>query len=530
MKSMDRRTFVAGAAIGAIAASSAAIAVAEEAPEGAEYEIAETLECDILVVGSGTAGLCAAVNSADGGASVIVLERAGVFGGGGPGTDGPSGFDTRWSKAAGVEYDYRDAGIEEQRAFNYITDNNYYRDMAKASGDNIEWCAAHGVPISDVVDKFKGGHPTAHHWGEMGGKADPELGRINYGYEYVNVMIECAEELGVQMFANTPAIDIVMDGERFAGVIAQREDGSYIQVNAKATIIGTGGMGGSPEFRAKLGRPDDVVCEYLGTATNLGDGYVLATKAGAYDLFRNVGWVEQPGFVELGYATRWAQEQGLGKDFLPHSNDEHPIWNIIKKGNCIWVNDRGERFANEDAAYVDDGIPGWAINSFYAQKKAFAMFDQAVADLMGEQCMEFLMTANEHNTKFTGETLEELAENMGIPADTLKKTVEDYNALVDAGEDLDFGKRPDALHHIGDGPYYATQLGSQPLCTLGGVRVTREMEAADVNWNVIPGLYVIGNDSFPFYTQMYYFKLPGSAVAYCLHSALTASRNALAKL
>ena len=62
MKSMDRRTFVAGAAIGAIAASSAAIAVAEEAPEGAEYEIAETLECDILVVGSGTAGLCAAAS------------------------------------------------------------------------------------------------------------------------------------------------------------------------------------------------------------------------------------------------------------------------------------------------------------------------------------------------------------------------------------------------------------------------------------------------------------------------------------
>lgn len=83
---------------------------------------------------------------------------------------------------------------------------------------------------------------------------------------------------------------------------------------------------------------------------------------------------------------------------------------------------------------------------------------------------------------------------------------------------------------IGEGPYFATQLGVSPLCSTGGVRVNRQMQACDVDWNPIEGLYVLGVDSFPFYTQMYYFQLPGSAVAFELHSGLVAARHAVEKL
>ena len=76
---------------------------------------------------------------------------------------------------------------------------------------------------------------------------------------------------------------------------------------------------------------------------------------------------------------------------------------------------------------------------------------------------------------------------------------------------------------IGEGPYFCTQLGVSPPCSIGGVLVNRQMRACDVNRDVIPGLYVIGVDSFAFYTQMYYFQLSGSAVAFELRSGLVAA-------
>ena len=83
---------------------------------------------------------------------------------------------------------------------------------------------------------------------------------------------------------------------------------------------------------------------------------------------------------------------------------------------------------------------------------------------------------------------------------------------------------------IGEGPYFATQLGVSPLCSTGGVRVNRQMQACDVDWNPIEGLYVLGVASFPFYTQMYYFQQPGSAVAFEVHWGLVAARHAVEKL
>lgn len=139
--------------------------------------------------------------------------------------------------------------------------------------------------------------------------------------------------------------------------------------------------------------------------------------------------------------------------------------------------------------------------------------------------MQFMLDANNYGTKFQADTLDELAASMGIPVDTLKETVTTYNESCTQGKDLDFGKHAEALVPIGDGPYFATQLSVSPLCSTGGVRVNRQMQACDVDWNPINGLYVIGVDSFPFYTQMYYFQLPGSAVAYELHSGLVAARH-----
>lgn len=494
------------------------------------YDIAETRDVDVVVVGSGNAGMAAAVEAAELGAVTVLLEKEAILGGNGNHTYGPSGFDTKYSRAAGITYDWREAVVEDQRMFNYIPNIRYYIDMAEASSDNIDWVAEHGVPISSVVDNYKGGNPTMHYWGEDGGTIDPVHGRVGSGTVYIAGMQATAESLGVEILTNTPAVDIVMDGADVAGVVAQDSKGNYIQFNAKAVMLGTGGICGNPELMAKVGRADDVVSPYTFSPGTTGDGYTFSMKAGAFDTIGSLGFIEQPAFAEMGLAEQKAREQNLDSSYSPNRNDEHPVWNILKMGTCLWVNEEGERFADESAAKPEGGVAGWATAAIMSQKKGFAIIDKAITDMLGQDCMDLMLSANEHNTKFQADTLEDLAKAMDIDYATLQATVDRYNEMCAAGEDVDFGKYAEGLVPIGEGPYFATQLGVTPLCSIGGVRVNRQMQAADVDWNPIKGLYVIGVDSFPFYTQMYYFQLPGSAVAYELHSGLVAARHAAENL
>ena len=220
MHTLDRRNFLKGAlATGVIGAAGVlgGCAAGEQGKAAGDnqataagqadnavlaYDIAETKEVDVVVVGSGNAGMAAAVEAAELGATTLLLEKEAILGGNGNHTYGPSGFDTKYSRAAGVTYDYREAVVEDQRMFNYIPNIRYYIDMAEASSDNIDWVAEHGVPISSVVDNYKGGNPTMHYWGEDGGTIDPVHGRVGSGTVYIAGMQATAESLGVEILTN----------------------------------------------------------------------------------------------------------------------------------------------------------------------------------------------------------------------------------------------------------------------------------------------------------------------------------------
>lgn len=527
-KNVSRRSFLGAA--GAVAAGSALamplVGVAAEAPEEG-YEISEELDCDVVVAGAGISGLAAAVEAANKGASVILLEKLGTVGGNGNITCGPSGFDTKYSKAAGVEYDWREAVIEDQRMFNYIPNIQYYIDMAKASSDNIDWCVEQGVVISDVVDDYKGGNDTMHYWGADGGHIKEDGSRISNGTEYTFPMEKRATDLGVRIMYSTPAVDLVMDGPAVAGVIAQAEDGSYLQINAKGVILATGGICANDELMAKIGRVDTTVSTYTFCKGCTGDGYLLAAKAGAFDMLGRVGFIEQPAFAEMGAFEEYVRTNDLDPNLRPNKNDGHPVWNILKQGKCIWVNELGERFADESAGKPEGGVAGWATGAIVSQRKAYAICDANISqNILGQESIDIMLeNANNFGTKFQADTLEELAAQLGIDPAALQATIDRYNEVVASGVDTDFGKWEEGLVAIGEGPYFATQLAVSPLCSIGGVRVDRQMRACDVDWNPVEGLYVVGVDSFPFYTQMYYYQLPGSACAFELHSGLTAARH-----
>ena len=101
------------------------------------------------------------------------------------------------------------------------------------------------------------------------------------------------------------------------------------------------------------------------------------------------------------------------------------------------------------------------------------------------------------------DTIEELAEKLGLPKETLTATVERYNELYDKGVDEDFGKEAHRMSALRTAPFYGAKNCGYILCTMDGIQIDLNMNAVDTEGNAIPGLYVVGNDSGAYFSATY---------------------------
>ena len=118
------------------------------------------------------------------------------------------------------------------------------------------------------------------------------------------------------------------------------------------------------------------------------------------------------------------------------------------------------------------------------------------------------------------DTIEELAEGLGLPAETLKKTVERQNENYDAGIDPDFGKDAHRLSAIRTAPFYGVRTSGYMLCTLDGITINENFQAVDNNGKAIEGLYVTGVDSGSYYAHTY----PNMSTGNCCGRSVTFGR------
>ena len=118
------------------------------------------------------------------------------------------------------------------------------------------------------------------------------------------------------------------------------------------------------------------------------------------------------------------------------------------------------------------------------------------------------------------DTIEELAEGLGLPAEALKKTVERQNENYDAGIDPDFGKDAHRLSAIRTAPFYGVRTSGYMLCTLDGITINENFQAVDDNGKAIEGLYVTGIDSGSYYAHTY----PNMSTGNCCGRSVTFGR------
>ena len=221
------------------------------------------LQSDIVVLSAGTAGLAAAVTAAEGGASVIALEKASHTG----------GTALRANQLFCVESSLqriRQYSLTKEEAFRIYMDFTQWavnarlvKSLIDRSTGTMEWLEKMGVEFVDLTSHGPGGHYTAHII-----KPNPPRQGLGGAATLMGALAKRAKDLGVQILLGTPARKILKEDGRIVGVVAETKEGETVRVRCKALILATGGFGG--HHRAPFGIPG-----------LLGEGIRMAQEVGA---------------------------------------------------------------------------------------------------------------------------------------------------------------------------------------------------------------------------------------------------------
>ncbi|MBM7516503.1 FAD-dependent oxidoreductase [Nocardioides nitrophenolicus] len=496
---------------------------------------------DVVVLGSGAAGLTAALAAAHSGARVALVEKADKVGG----TTALSSAvvwlpANRYGRAAGVT-DSREAGLAYLESLSH---GLILPELAEAFVDTVDeltdWLEESTPSHFQLVAGFPDYHPE-HPGGMPGGgrSIEPRLfsfdalpgwadrvvgtprrmnvsdtptgggtgvidaeelarreaaGLEGLGRALVGSLLAGCLERGVTVRTGARATRLLTEHGQVTGVEVEADDGPAT-IGAGAVVLATGGF----EY------DDDLVRDFLrgpmrrpaGVPTNTGDGLRMAMRLGAaLGNMREAWWVpvvELPG----------ERADGGNNVFLILRERTLP-------GSLI-VNDQGRRFTNEAANY---NALGGAFHAFdpssfrYQNQPCWLVFHHGFATRYG--CFGNAPGAPVPDFVERADTLAELAVTIGVPPDALEATVRRWNDQVGEGRDSDFGRgdsaydgwcgdrsrypgRAATLGALDEAPYYAVPLVSSTLGTKGGPRTDVDGRVLDVDGAVIPGLFAAGN-------------------------------------
>ena len=523
----------------------------------------EELSTDVLVVGLGGSGMASAISSAEQGLSVLAIDKAAKFGGNAVLTSGPMAINVpsqvaaeipEWTDPVSKEVITKKAGdnlIDKEalyQAWLEYTTNDAGEQQAKPemvrlfldeSGYTDDWLTQYGFQF-DPASGFAG-NSWAAYTPISGGK------KLTEGF-----FAECMEnfvKLGGTYMLETEAYDLLVEDGKVVGAKAHSMvDGKEYFIRAKAVVLATGGFAGSGEMEEKYLEntyyPLKGEWKLFGMRQNDGKMLESAIQNGAatYNIsvapMVHVGGVDSflPGFPtvpvegEIGYAT--------GRPAV-WSQGDLPL-NMAISSDTLAVGKDAKRFTAETAlSMFNPWISGPHFYSIYGndqvQKLKTEGFDEVPygpstnylgygtsipAGVPMDLADTVLQAAIDAGYVFRADTLAELAEKMGLDAETLEATVEAYNAACEAGEDAEFGKDPKYLKAITGVPYYGIVGSSWCYSTCGGLDVNEKFQVLKDDGQPIEGLYAVGTDSMGvlFSETKAYVTYGGGAMGYAFTS------------
>lgn len=452
---------------------------------------------DVIVVGAGNAALCAAIAAAEGGSRVLVLEKASLEERGGNSLFTAGGF--RFVHA-GIEdvrkdvlVDLSDAEVEQivlpplpEELFhddlNRVTESQTDPVLADLligrSRETMVWMRSHGVRFIPMFGRQSYKVEGKHHF--YGGV---NIEAVGGGWGLVDSLIKRVEKLGIEIRYATGLRSLLQDQKgAVTGVRVMGPDG-YADIAGKSVVLACGGFEANPRMRAAYLGPGWESCRVRGTRHNTGDGIQAALDIGAQAFG---GW-------SSAHAVQWDIS-------APPFGDRVVLDNFQKHSYPIGIviNLKGERFVDEGADFRNHTYAKYGREVMkQPQRTAIQVFDAKTVDMVRD---EYRI---KQVTKFTSDTLEGLAEGLGVDKEGFLKTVAEFNAACQPGQYnpavLDGVKtkgisppKSNWALPLDKAPYTGFVVTCGITFTFGGLRIDETGAVQDTTENTIPGLYAAG--------------------------------------
>lgn len=473
-----------------------------------EKENDETIDTDVVVVGMGLAGATAAVSAVDEGVKVVAIEKAGAAGGSSKYSGGfITAVGTKQAQEEGVTITADDyfASYNAQEDLSEKkdeTDRDAMKAMIERSASDIEFLDNHNDPITGP-DGFGSDFKVWHYPADRTSAFDGEAAGADH---IVQLMEWLNKQDNFSIYYNTPATKILTDANgKVSGVECTRNDGSTLTVNAKSVVLATGGYAASKEMMERFcpDFPQEWVLPYTTSSMyNTGDGITMAEALNA-DIYEDGWWMDLAIGVDVGgYST-----------YFPDT-----LNGLINYANYFVTDGTGKRILNVNSLYGPRSIV--FAKAMEETGKIYSIFTKEGF----ENGIQFIEDNNRVDNKnvYKADTLEELAEMTGMDANTFVEQVNRYNEMCEKGVDEDLGQT--TLIPIGEDPYYAVDIKTITMGTIGGLKTDDDKHVLDKEGNAIDGLYAAGElINGKYFNQVY---TSGCAQLLSLDSGIIAGRNA----
>ncbi|MEW4467426.1 FAD-dependent oxidoreductase [Parasphingorhabdus sp. JC815] len=430
-------------------------------------------ETDVVVIGFGATGACAAIEASATGADVIIFERN-------SGSGGASGL------SGGEIYIGGNGGTEVQRAAGFEdTTEAFTRYLKMAGGPCVdeakcelygqealahwEWLKAHGIP-------YKGNYLPGKHIEPMGddtliwsgseaakpfcdyAKPAPRGHVIQFmgwggGRKLVDILEQRTRDMGVRIETDSRAVALIQDAGKIVGAVMRIDNEERYVFAEKGVILATGGFVMNDDMRRKYCPLTFKINDPIGDKDD-GSGISLGMGAGGEAIHMDQFFTTCP-------------------------------WTIPEPHACgVFVNINGQRFINEDCYHgrvsrtmIDQ--PGDRVYLLLDNAHYIEPFEHARMTMAG-----------------TGDDWAEVERELEMPENTLSATMEFYNHHAGKGYDPLFGKQAPLLKPLDQGPFIALELNFESsyfsFFTLGGLKTSTDAEVLDRNGGAVPGLFAAG--------------------------------------
>ena len=527
-----------------------------EKPAITDADVEETLDCDVLVIGLGAAGVPAARAAAEAGAKVVAFEASShlnsvssdmaILGG---------ETQAKWGRGDGY-MDKKAIVNMHMGECSHHCSYDIIKRWADDSGATLDWFIKPSTDLyicsesyEDVPEDKQANYlypyflPMPEHYDYT--KEDMPCYPTSVGFSSLLTVekqnLQVAIDAGADIRYSTKGVELIQDADgSVIGAYGQAAGSDkYIKVNAKGVVIATGDYLMNEDMM-KYFAPEciengiktlSVDLDDDGNYTNVGDGHKMGAWAGAA--------IEQWHAPMIHHMGGGAGPDGRG---------------VIGNNGYLWLNLDGERFMNEDIAgqQLENQVER------QRERKAYQFFDASWPEQLeyfpaahGVACYyrdeplpdytasglkinvrtpEDIQSAVDDGRCLKADTIDELlAQIDGMDVETAKASIEHYNELCEAGEDTDFFKSSQRLFALKNPPFYAAECGcALTLANLGGLESDADCHVYSTDRTIIKGLYVCGAPQGGRFNVQYPISLKGLSCAMCTTFGKIAGENAAA--